>query len=188
MMNIQRRSIEDISPKEIRLNLYITQLIIIGVGCVLAYILFPNRNDFFDLWKWEPISILVIGTLVAGGIVLFDFIAMQVLPESWFDDGGINERMFQGVSIIQLFIITFVIGFAEEFLFRGVLQTYFGLFIASVIFAVLHIRYVRKPFLFCFVCTISFLFGYVFQWTGNLFVTIFAHFLVDFIMGLQLRK
>ncbi|MGQ0517318.1 CPBP family glutamic-type intramembrane protease, partial [Bacillus sp. D-CC] len=43
-------------------------------------------------------------------------------------------------------------------------------------------------FLFCFVCFISFVFGYVFEWTGNLFITIFAHFLVDFIMGLQLRK
>ncbi|MCI0765706.1 CPBP family intramembrane glutamic endopeptidase [Bacillus sp. TL12] len=187
-MNIQRRSIEDIGPKEIRLNLYITQLIIIGVGCVLAYILFPNRSEFYDLWKWEPISILVIGSVVAGVVVLFDYIAMQVLPESWFDDGGINDRMFQGTSVIQLFCITFVIGFAEEFLFRGVLQTHFGLVVASLIFAVLHIRYVRKPFLFCFVCMISFLFGYVFQWTENLFITIFAHFLVDFIMGLQLRK
>ncbi|MBC6975585.1 CPBP family intramembrane metalloprotease [Bacillus sp. Xin] len=187
-MNIQRRSIEDIGPKEIRLNLYITQLIIIGVGCVLAYILFPNRSEFYDLWKWEPISILVIGSVVAGIVVLFDYIAMQVLPESWFDDGGINDRMFQGTSVIQLFGITFVIGFAEEFLFRGVLQTHFGLVVASLIFAVLHIRYVRKPFLFCFVCMISFLFGYVFQWTENLFITIFAHFLVDFIMGLQLRK
>lgn len=188
MINIQRRSIEDIGPKEIRLNLYITQLIIIGVGCVLAYILFPNRSEFYDLWKWEPISILVIGSVVAGIVVLFDYIAMQVLPESWFDDGGINERMFQGTSVIQLFGITFVIGFAEEFLFRGVLQTHFGLVVASLIFAVLHIRYVKKPFLFCFVCMISFLFGYVFQWTENLFITIFAHFLVDFIMGLQLRK
>ncbi|WP_410982644.1 CPBP family intramembrane glutamic endopeptidase [Bacillus cereus] len=187
-MNIQRRSIEDIGPKEIRLNLYITQLIIIGVGCMLAYILFPNRSEFYDLWKWEPISILVIGSVVAGIVVLFDYVAMQVLPESWFDDGGINDRMFQGTSVIQLFGITFVIGFAEEFLFRGVLQTHFGLVVASLIFAVLHIRYVRKPFLFCFVCMISFLFGYVFQWTENLFITIFAHFLVDFIMGFQLRK
>ncbi|PFE04211.1 CPBP family intramembrane metalloprotease [Bacillus cereus] len=187
-MNIQRRSIEDIGPKEIRLNLYITQLIIIGVGCALAYILFPNRNEFYDLWKWEPVSILVIGSVVAGGVVLLDYIAMQILPESWFDDGGINDRMFKGISVIQLFVITFVIGFAEEFLFRGVLQTQFGLVIASVIFAVLHVRYVKKPFLFCFVCMISFVFGYVFQWTGNLFITIFAHFLVDFIMGLQLRR
>ncbi|KEK23746.1 CPBP family intramembrane glutamic endopeptidase [Bacillus gaemokensis] len=187
-MDIQRRSIEGMSPKEIRLNLYITQLIIIGVGCLLAYILFPNKDEFYNLWKWEPISILVIGSGIACSIVLLDYLAMQVLPESWFDDGGINDRMFRGISVMHLLVITFAIGFAEELLFRGVLQTHFGLVIASVIFAVLHIRYIMKPFLFCFVCMISFVFGYVFQWTGNLFITIFAHFLVDFIMGLQLRK
>ncbi|MFJ8527140.1 CPBP family intramembrane glutamic endopeptidase [Bacillus sp. NPDC094106] len=187
-MSIQRRSVEDMSPKEIRLNLYITQLIIISIGCLLAYILFPNQNEFYSLWKWEPISILVIGSGIACGVVLLDYIAMKVLPESWFDDGGINDRMFRGMSVVQLLVVTFVIGFAEEFLFRGVLQTYFGLVIASLIFAILHIRYIMKPFLFCFVCMISFVFGYVFQWTGNLFITIFAHFLVDFIMGLQLRK
>ena len=88
---------------------------------------------------------------------------------------------------MQLLVITFVIGFAEEFLFRGVVQTHFGIVIASFVFAVLHIRYI-KTVLFCFVCFISFVFGYVFEWTGNLFITIFAHFLVDFIMGLQLRK
>ena len=187
-MNIQRRSIEDMSPKEIRLNLYMTQFIIIGVSFVLAYILFENKNDFYNMWKWDPTSIFVIGSGVAGSIVLLDYIAMKVFPESWFDDGGINERMFQGISVLHLLVITFVIGFAEELLFRGILQTHFGLMIASLIFAVLHIRYVMKPFLFCFVCIISFMFGYVFQWTGNLFITIFAHFLIDFIMGLQMRK
>ena len=89
---------------------------------------------------------------------------------------------------MQLLVITFLIGFAEEFLFRGVVQTHFGncnceLRICSVTYSLY-----KKPFLFCFVCFISFVFGYVFEWTGNLFITIFAHFLVDFIMGLQLRK
>lgn len=188
MMNIQRRSVEDMSPKEIRLNLYITQLIIISIGCLLAYILFPGKEEFSNLWKWEPFSILFIGGGIACGIVLVDYLAMQILPESWFDDGGINDHMFRGMSVMQLLVVTFFIGFAEELLFRGVLQTHFGLILASLIFAILHIRYITKPFLFSFVCIISFIFGYVFQWTGNLLITIFAHFLVDFIMGLQLRK
>ncbi|WP_413790520.1 CPBP family intramembrane glutamic endopeptidase [Bacillus thuringiensis] len=187
-MNIQRHNVEDMSPQEIRLNLYITQLIIIGIGCLLAYILFQDVKEVFNLWKWEPVSILIIGGLLAIGIVLLDYVAMRVFPESWFDDGGINDKMFRGMSVLHLLVITFVIGFAEEFLFRGVVQAHFGIVIASLVFAVLHIRYITKPFLFCFVCFISFVFGYVFEWTGNLFITIFAHFLVDFIMGLQLRK
>ncbi|MCP1123145.1 CPBP family intramembrane metalloprotease [Bacillus sp. AFS018417] len=187
-MDIRKTSIEDMSLKEIRLNLYITQAIIICIGILLAYILFPSMDAFLALWKWDFSSIFLIGGGVACVIVLFDYIAMHFFPESWFDDGGINDRMFQGMSVFRVFAVTLLIGIAEEFLFRGVIQTYFGLIFASVVFAVLHIRYITKPFLFCFVLMISSVFGFVFQWTGNLLITIFAHFLVDFIMGLQLRK
>lgn len=187
-MSIRRRSIKNISPRELRLNLYITQCIIICIGLLLAYVLFPNLQSLLTLLQWDLLSIALIGGGIAGIIILLDYVAMKVFPESWFDDGGINNRVFQGISVKQLFIVTLIIGAAEEFLFRGVLQTHFGFVFASIIFAVLHIRYITRPFLFCFVLTISALFGFVFEWTGNLLVTIFAHFLVDFIMGLQLRK
>ncbi len=107
--------------------------------------------------------------------MLLDYVAMRVFPESWFDDGGINDRMFQGMSVMHLLVITFIIGFAEEFLFRGVVQTHFGIVIASFVFAVLHIRVYKKSH-FCFVSSVSLVlfFGYVFEWTGNLFITIFC--------------
>lgn len=188
MMDIRKKSIEDMNPKEIRLNLYITQVIVICMGILLAYIFFPSMDTFLSLWNWDFSSIFFIGGGVACMIVLLDYIAMHLFPESWFDDGGINNRMFQGMSVIHVLVVTVLIGTAEEFLFRGVIQTYFGLIFASVVFAILHIRYITKPFLFCFVLLISIVFGYVFQYTGNLLITIFAHFLVDFIMGLQLRN
>ncbi|PEA55868.1 CPBP family intramembrane metalloprotease [Bacillus pseudomycoides] len=187
-MDIRKKSIEDMSPKEIRLNLYITQAIVICVGILLAYTFFPSIDTFLNLWSWDFSSIFFIGGGVACSIVLLDYIVMNLFPESWFDDGGINDRMFQGMSVFQVLAVTLLIGTAEEFLFRGVIQTYFGLIFASVVFAVLHIRYITKPFLFCFVLLISIVFGYVFQYTENLLITIFAHFLVDFIMGLQLRN
>lgn len=188
MMDIRKKSIEDMSPREIRLNLYITQAIVICVGILLAYTLFPSMDTFWGLWYWDFSSVFFIGGGVACIIVLLDYIAMHFFPESWFDDGGINDRMFQGMSVLQVLAVTLLIGTAEEFLFRGVIQTYFGLIFASVVFAVLHIRYITKPFLFCFVLLISIVFGFVFQNTGNLLITVFAHFLVDFIMGLQLRN
>ena len=40
-----------------------------------------------------------IGGLLAIGIVLLDYVAMRVFPESWFDDGGINDKMFRGMSV-----------------------------------------------------------------------------------------
>lgn len=136
MMNIQRRSVEDMSPKEIRLNLYITQLIIISIGCLLAYILFPGKEEFSNLWKWEPFSILFIGGGIACGIVLVDYLAMQILPESWFDDGGINDRMFRGMSVMQLLVVTFLSDLLKNF--------YSGVFCKHILD--LYLRALSLPF------------------------------------------
>ncbi|GAA3327595.1 hypothetical protein GCM10020331_068170 [Ectobacillus funiculus] len=84
-------------------------------------------------------------------IIIMDYAAMRVFPESWFDDGGINERMFRGLSIPHLLGVTLLIGTCEELLFRGILQTHFGLIAASVMFAVLHVRYIKKAIFFIFV-------------------------------------
>ncbi|MBO9128273.1 CPBP family intramembrane metalloprotease [Bacillus sp. 165] len=176
------------TDRELRLNLYITQLILLGISGVLIFLLFDNVRDILHFWKWQPLFILMWGGGAALLIVGIDFLAMKMLPESTFDDGGINERMFQGISVPHLLLLTLFIGFTEELLFRGIIQTQFGIGIASIVFAVLHVRYITKPFLFTFVIIISIGFGLLFEYTNNLFITIFAHFLVDFIMGLYLRK
>jgi membrane protease YdiL (CAAX protease family) len=186
-MNNQREKLSTMSDRELRFNLYVTQALILAVSCVLSYWMFDKWKDLFSLFKWEPVTIVGLGGGTAFGIMFIDYVAMKLLPEHWFDDGGVNNRVFRGISIFHLVVLTLLIGFAEELLFRGIIQTYFGLGFASGIFAILHIRYIKKPFMFTFVLLISIAFGYLFDYTGNLLVTIFAHFLVDFIMGLHLR-
>ncbi|WP_028400460.1 CPBP family intramembrane glutamic endopeptidase [Ectobacillus panaciterrae] len=186
-MSNQQEKLNAMTDRELRLNLYITQGIILFVSGVLSYWLFGRFSAMVSLFQWEPAVIVGLGGAAAFLIVFIDYIAIKMLPESWFDDGGVNDRIFRGISISHLAAITLLIGFAEELLFRGIIQTHFGLGYASILFAVLHIRYIKKPFLFVFVLLISISFGYLFAWTGNLLVTIFAHFLVDFIMGLHLR-
>lgn len=176
------------SDRDLRFNLYITQALILFVCIILSYWLFDDIDSFLAMWQWKPLSIVLFGGGAALVIILIDYVAMRVFPESWFDDGGINERMFRGLSIPHLLGVTLLIGTCEELLFRGILQTHFGLVAASVMFAVLHVRYIAKPFLFSFVLVISIAFGYLFAYTGNLLVTIFAHFLVDFVMGLYMRR
>lgn len=80
-----------------------------------------------------------------------------------------------------------LIAFSEELLFRGVIQTHFGLLMASAIFAALHVRYLSKWFLFTMVVLLSFFLGYLYDVTGNLWVTIFAHFLIDFVLAVHIR-
>ncbi|WP_404453206.1 type II CAAX prenyl endopeptidase Rce1 family protein [Oceanobacillus kapialis] len=45
----------------------------------------------------------------------------------------------------------------------------------------------KKPVLFISVLLVSFYIGYLFEQTGNLIVTITAHFIVDFLLGLTIR-
>lgn len=186
-MRKRYKAIEAMTDYELRLNLYITQGIILLVSALLSVWLFDNMFDFYSLFVWNPIEVIGIGGGSALFIVLVDYIAMKLFPLHWFDDGGINSRLFRGITVSHLAFITLLIGFAEELLFRGIVQTHFGIGFASVVFALLHIRYIMKPFLLMFVLLISIAFGYLFEYTGNLLVTICAHFLVDFIMGLYLR-
>lgn len=80
-----------------------------------------------------------------------------------------------------------LVAIAEELLFRGVIQTTFGYLISSTLFALIHFRYLKKPVLLISVLFVSFYIGYIFILTENLLVTITAHFVVDFTLGLVIR-
>jgi membrane protease YdiL (CAAX protease family) len=83
--------------------------------------------------------------------------------------------------------LTALIAISEEILFRGVLQTHFGIWVASLIFAILHFRYLSKWLLFTMVVSISFLLGIVYDLTETLYTTIIAHFLIDLVFAIQIR-
>ena len=73
---------------------------------------------------------------------------MKVLPFRYYDDGGLNERIFRGRSVIEIAVISSVVSIAEEILFRGVIQTHVGLILSSIIFAFVHFRYLFNGYLF----------------------------------------
>ncbi|WP_227936152.1 CPBP family intramembrane glutamic endopeptidase [Alkalihalobacillus deserti] len=186
-MKKQRDIIVGLTDKELVLNVYLTQAIIFGIACVAGFFVFDQWNDFSQLFEVN-VKFLLIGGSVALAIVAFDLIFERLMPKKWLDDGGINERVFRTLSIPQLFLLCVVVAFAEELMFRAVLQTAFGLVIASLIFALIHIRYLNKPVLFLNVCLASFILGALFHWTGLISVTICTHFLVDFLLGVIIRN
>lgn len=179
--------IKHLPDKEIIFHLYLTQGILLIVSLVLGFFLFDNWSSFLGLWDWKDRNILIIGSAFAFMVVFVDFLLMKWLPEAMYDDGGINERIFQKRSIPHIFILCFLISFSEEILFRGVIQTHFGLFIASSIFALLHVRYLYKWVLLTSVVLLSFLLGYIYELYQNLWITVYAHFWIDFIFAVKLR-
>jgi uncharacterized protein len=187
MTHRQANLIRNMKPKDLILNLYMTQILLFIISIVLAFFIFSDASEFKQIWTITDIDILVVGGGVGISVILIDFLLMKFLPRDLLDDGGINERIFQSLNIPHIFVLCILISFVEEFLFRGMIQTQFGLLIASLVFALLHIRYLTKWVLFTVVVSLSFVLGYVFQLTGNLWVTIFAHFVIDFVAALKIR-
>jgi membrane protease YdiL (CAAX protease family) len=79
-------------------------------------------------------------------------------------------------SPVECIFLALVSGVAEEAFFRGALQPHVGLVVASLIFGVVHFV-PRREFLpwTVFAIAAGFLFGWLFDATGNLVAPIVAH-------------
>jgi membrane protease YdiL (CAAX protease family) len=187
MKNKYADLIKSLSDREIMLNSLATQLLLFSISIILGIILFDSFTEFLELFQWNDDMLWKLGLTAGIGVVLLDFVLMRVLPPSYYDDGGLNERLFQHKSIMMIACIAFLAAVSEEILFRGVIQTHFGLVISSLIFALIHYRYLFNWFLFTNVVALSFLIGYIYLVSGNLLVTIFMHFIIDFLLGLIIR-
>jgi len=183
----QREIINELSDRELILNLYASQLMFLFIALILAWFLFDSMDTFLSLFQWNFQEIFIYGIIPGLVVVTIDILLIKFLPETSYDDGGVNKRIFKTLTIPQIFIVTLLIAVSEELLFRGIIHTFLGYFIASVIFALVHFRYLKKPVLFISVIVVSFFIGYVYEETGNLFAPMATHFVVDFILGLIIR-
>ncbi|EWG10805.1 CPBP family intramembrane glutamic endopeptidase [Cytobacillus firmus] len=180
--------IKELTDKELLFHLYLTQVLILAIAFILCIILFNSFKEFQALFVLDDINILVFGAAAGLAVVLIDFVLMKVLPEELYDDGGLNKKIFQNRHILHIAFIAAVVAISEELLFRGVIQTHFGLAISSFIFALVHYRYLFNWFLFVNIITLSFFIGYIYHITNNLLVPIVMHFLIDFLLGILIRK
>lgn len=181
------RLVTGLSDREIMFHLLVTQLLLLVISLVLGFFLFDGFYSFLQVFKWNDPNIWLIGGAAGVGVVLLDVILMKFLPPHYYDDGGLNKKIFENRPVLQIAIIAAMVAVSEEILFRGIIQTHFGLIISSLIFALIHYRYLFNLFLFINITALSFFVGYIYLVTENLFVTIFMHFLIDFLLGLNIR-
>lgn len=178
--------INELTDKELIRHLYTTQIILIAISLVLSIFLFDGYSFWLQIHLFD-LDILTIGLTAGLLVVLIDFLFTKWLPSSYYDDGGLNERIFRNQSFFQIFWIAIFVAFSEEMLFRGIIQTKIGLVWACLLFAAVHYRYLFNWFLFINIILLSFLIGFIFAWTNNLAVTIVMHFVIDFLSGIQIR-
>lgn len=94
------------------------------------------------------------------------------------------KTMFFNANLFDICLISFIAGFAEEILFRGVIQTKLGIVIASIIFGLLH--FITYAY-FIIATIMGFYLGFLFNYYDNLFIPIQIHFLYDFAALIYLR-
>ncbi|MGG7617902.1 lysostaphin resistance A-like protein [Bacillus coreaensis] len=188
MNNKYEELIDELSDKELLKHLYMTQVILGVLSIVMGYFLFDSLKPFLDLFDWNDPFIWWVGIPAGLLIVCIDAMFMKFLPSSYYDDGGLNEKLFSKRKGWEILFISVIVATSEEILFRGIIQTHFGLIVSSVIFAVIHYRYLFNWFLFLNITLLSFFIGVIYEWTGNLLVTIAMHFVIDALLGFIIKR
>ncbi|MFC0188425.1 lysostaphin resistance A-like protein [Fictibacillus aquaticus] len=177
---------EDLTPKELIINVYLTQMIFFACAVILSYI-FNIPEPWLTLnavSQWQFFT----GVLSAAAAVSASYVLKRMLPEQSLDDGGINEKLFGSISTLHILFLSAVIAVCEEYLFRGTLQPLIGLTGSSLVFVLLHFRYIKKPFLLLFVVFLSIWLGLLYEWSGSIWLPILFHFLFDAISGMMIAR
>jgi uncharacterized protein len=183
MKNKYAHVIKETSDRQLIYSLYLTQGLLLLLSFIIGIFLFEDFSAFLNLFHWQDTNIYIWGGTAGIAVVLLDLLFMKILPNYYYDDGGLNERIFCKRSFLHIAVIAFIVSVSEEVLFRGVIQTHYGFIISSFIFAFVHVRYLFNWFLFLNVIGMSFLIGIIYAQTENLLVTIFMHFIIDFSLG-----
>jgi hypothetical protein len=178
--------INGLTDKELLFHLYMTQVILCVISLLLGFIFFDHFSYLNNI-SLNDFQIIIIGFPAGLAVVLADILLMKWLPSSFYDDGGLNERIFKNRNLFHILFIALFVAFSEELLFRGIIQTKVGLILASIIFAIIHYRYLFNWYLFVNIVVLSFYIGLIFEWTNNLAVTIVLHFVIDFSLGVYIK-
>lgn len=170
--------------KTIVINLYITQSLILFIGmciiffqsqAVLEVLKIGETRDFI----WSAVCCLL--------AMIMNVILTPLVPESEQPNDDLVMRLAKGIPLWHLAWICLVVGFCEELLFRGALQYSLGPYWTSILFALIHVRYLKHWVLTGMVFLISYGLGLLYEYTGNLWSTIVAHACYDFIMFIFIR-
>ncbi|MCM3566757.1 CPBP family intramembrane glutamic endopeptidase [Neobacillus mesonae] len=184
--NKYNEMIAGLTDKELLFHLYLTQIIILIISAILSWLLFDDLS-YLDHFSIKDPDIYKIGILSGLAVVVLDIALMKSLPSHFYNDGGLNERIFRKRNVLHIFFIAAIVAFSEELLFRGIIQTKVGLIFASIIFAIIHYRYLFNWYLFINIVSLSFIIGFIYQWTNNFAVTIIMHFVIDFLLGIYIK-
>jgi membrane protease YdiL (CAAX protease family) len=188
--NIKFRKVDirQIDERMLLINLYVTQTLIVLVAFALMWILRIKPLELLSAHSGAGATVITYGILCAAAVLITDFILARWIPKHVTDDGGMNEKIFANRPLWHLTIICLFVSIGEELLFRGAIQSEIGVYWTSIVFAVVHVRYLQHWLMTSLVFAISYGLGWIYLQTGTIITPIIAHFIIDFVLGFHLRS
>jgi hypothetical protein len=107
----------------------------------LIGIYLSDHQKWMQEWIQDSPEKILLGLLI--GLLLGSVAALlsQILPLVWRDARQLESRLaeiFEGSTPIEVLVLALISSVAEELLFRGLLQPFLGIFIASALFGLAH--------------------------------------------------
>lgn len=184
-IKIKQVTADQLTERLLLLNLYITQGLTLFIGIV--WILLQKRNPLELFSSHGNDNFVAWGLGLAAIMLAVDFLVSRIMPEDSMDDGGINKLLFGNRPIWHIICIAAIVAVCEELLFRGAIQYALGPYWTSIIFAVIHIRYLKHWIPTGWVFLSSYGLGYIYIHSGTLLAPILCHFVIDCISGFVIR-
>src|SRR5699024_10503663 len=98
----QRELIKQMSDRDIQTSLLLSQLLLLSLAIILSMIVFAHLSKRMKLFSLNMNDIIYYGLIPGIIIVIVDIIIMDTVPKKYYDDGGINERVFKNRSILSI--------------------------------------------------------------------------------------
>ena len=184
-IRVRKVTVDQLDDRMLLINLYATQGLTLIIG--LIWILLQRQNLIHLFAIPDQYQFLLWGAGLAAAVIAVDLLIAPWVPEEAADDGGVNERIFRNRPVWHIAVLSFVVAVCEELLFRGAMQHALGPYWTSIVFAAIHVRYLRHWIPTGLVFSISYGLGWVYVQTDTLWAPIIAHFIIDFVMGLIIR-
>lgn len=176
----------ELDEATLRFNLWLTQGLVLAAAAASSFWVhgWQGTLGLFHFSGWEGVGL---ACLVAAGIVLLCIAMEKYLPKRWQDDGSINEKVFGAMSSTLTVLVCVIVGIGEEWLFRGVIQPFAGNVWTSLVFTLVHVRYLKKPLLIASVFGTSWLLGLLMDVHASLWPPIVAHIVIDVSLAFYLQ-
>ena len=143
------------------------------------------------LWPSAPMEMgrIVLSGLIAAGVLL----VLSYFFEDWFESfrelKSIIMQVLGKVSVPMAIYLSMVTSIGEELMFRGAIQPFAGILLTSVLFGMLHMGHKGLISAWSIWALIAgYMLGWMYEETTSMWPPIIAHFGVNMVSILNLRR